>query len=98
MDRKRQLAAIEHTRSEIRSVLWNVWDPINMKEMNGPADEYDSYINGTYEKLRGRSTDSELANDLLRIVQNDIGYQEATLEDMMPTVRALRQIQLPSLQ
>lgn len=79
-------------RQRIRDVLLNVWDPIGIRDQPAAQDEYDNYITGICGLVSGVATDNEIAEQLLFIVTERMGLQ-ANLEDMRPTVRALRKIQ-----
>lgn len=87
-------ATSRRIRIQIRHVLLRVWDPIGIKEEPHAQDEYDSYAGPIFELLSRRVTDEELNNRLLYFV-NDLMGLEAKAEDMLPTIRALRAIELP---
>lgn len=77
--------------AEIRTVLANVWNPIGIVGL--PADEYDGYVGRIYGLLT-RSSDNELARELLRIEREDLGLSHAG-STINETVIALRAIRLP---
>ena len=84
----------QRVRAEISEVLWNVWDPIGLnKRADWPKDEYDGYVNAVYHLLISGSADVHIANHLLLIVQENMEIP-AKFDDMIPTVKALRQIKL----
>jgi hypothetical protein len=35
--------AIRRIHDEVRRILWEEWDPIGVRDLGGPDDEYDSY-------------------------------------------------------
>jgi hypothetical protein len=82
-------------KREISRVLWDVWDPIGVKALGGPRDEYDVYVNGVYILLVSGASDEILANHLLRIATEKMGLTGPTVDAMHPTVLALRTIELP---
>jgi hypothetical protein len=76
--------------------LLEVWDPTGIRRLGGPDDEYDSYLTGIAGLLIRSASDEQIARHLCKIVSDSMGYDMATVEEMMPTVTALRRIQLPS--
>ncbi|MFH1748556.1 MAG: hypothetical protein ABIG44_16095 [Planctomycetota bacterium] len=54
----------------IHDVLWNDWDPIGVRDMGGPEDEYDSYIGRVYRLLASGASKQELTG-ALRAIQTD---------------------------
>jgi hypothetical protein len=81
-------------RSQIRKVLLHVWDPIGIQDEPNAQDEYDGYVGEIYALLVEKATAQQVTNRLLYIVQERMGLDAATAEDMRPTVRALREIRL----
>ncbi len=84
----------KYTKREISRVLWDVWDPIGVKELGGPRDEYEDYVNGVYELLVSGASDEAIARHLHYIVTETMGLSAADLRHMYPTVVALREIRL----
>jgi hypothetical protein len=80
-------------RREIDRVLLTVWDPIGIKEMQGPLDEYHGYVGDVFALLTENKSDEEIMEYLLWAVNERMGLN-ATSKDMLPTVRALRAIPL----
>jgi hypothetical protein len=81
-------------RVEIRHVLLNVWDPIEVKDEPNAQDEYDCCLDSLFNLLMTSATDDQIAEYLWRQGTEHMGlslHQEA----MYPTVSALRQIALP---
>jgi hypothetical protein len=79
----------------IEEILWQVWDPIGMKEItDAPRDEYSGYVNRVLELLTSGASDDVIANHLLQIATERMGLTEFTIADMRPTVAALRAIEL----
>ena len=81
-------------RSQIRTVLLNVWDPIGIHNEPNSQDEYDGYVGEIYALLIRAATDQEITDRLLNIVQDTMGLDTAKAEDMRSTVRALREIRM----
>ena len=59
------------------------------------ADEYDFYLGGILELFTSSASDQQIAIHLWKIVTERMGLESAKLEDIMPTVHALRLIPLP---
>lgn len=81
-------------KRQIADVLWTVWDPIGVRELGGPHDEYDGYVNGVYELLASGASDQNIAEHLHHIVSDRMGLTGASVSDMWPTVAALRQLRI----
>jgi hypothetical protein len=80
------------TKKEIGRILWQVWDPIGVNAIPEARDEYDDYVEGVYSLLQSGVSDEQLAQHLLYIASDTMGLSGATLEDMKPTVEALRKV------
>jgi hypothetical protein len=80
-------------RREIRTILLRIWDPIGVKDEQNAQDEYDSYIEGTYELLLKGATERQVNEHLLLIVRDRMGLNPQ--DDVMErTVAALKAIKL----
>jgi hypothetical protein len=79
-------------RSEIRRVLLTVWDPIGVKDAPNAQDEYDSYVFPVFELVTQAKSDEAIVKYLLEIVNDSMGLGSAKESDMLPTLRALREI------
>jgi hypothetical protein len=92
---KDQLREIE---SAIRGVLMKKWDPINVKDEPGAADEYDGYIWGVYGLLRRGASDEEIAEHLHKIETGKMGFtdREGTpfvpAQALLPVAAELRKV------
>ena len=82
-------------KQEIGLILWEVWDPIGVNSYPQARGEYGFYVNPVYIMLTDGSTDSRIALYLLTIATDRMGLSGPTLDDMVPTVKALRKIQIP---
>lgn len=80
---------------EIRCALLEVWDPIGVKHSPNAQDEYDGYIGRIFALLLEEANDDALLDYLFWAVSENMGFERARREDMLPTVQALRNIQLP---
>jgi len=81
-------------RRDIRRVLLTVWDPIGVKDAPEAQDEYDGYLGDVFALLTEGKSDDAIVDYLLRVVNESMGLGSATGEDMLPTLRALREIPL----
>jgi hypothetical protein len=95
---KEQLREIE---SAIRRVLMAKWDPIGVSDEPAAANEYDSYIWGVYGLLKRSASDEEIAEHLLTIETEGMGFVDcdgkpfATAQALLPVARSLREMILP---
>jgi hypothetical protein len=80
-------------RREIRTILLRIWDPIGVKDEQNAQDEYDSYIEGTYELLLKGATERQVNEHLLLIVRDRMGLNPQD-DAMERTVAALKAIKL----
>jgi hypothetical protein len=87
-------ATSRRIRVQIRHVLLDVWDPIGIKDEPNAQDEYDSYLGEIFTLLSAGATGEQLADRLLYFVNDRMGL-EASPEQMIPTIRALRAIEFP---
>jgi hypothetical protein len=87
-------ATSRRIRGQIRQVLLSVWDPIGIKDEPNAQDEYDGYAAPIFQLLCDGATDEQLSDQLLYFV-NARMLLNATAEAMRPTIRALREIELP---
>ena len=65
-----------------------------MNDMPAARDEYDGYIYGVFRLLVDGASDEEIAKHLLRIIHERMEITQYTYGQMLPTVKALREIQL----
>jgi hypothetical protein len=89
---KNELRRIER---EVRRVLWEVWDPIDGKQLGGADDEYDAYVGDVVSLLCKGSTDEQIAQQLLKLVTENMQLSRAQVAEMYPTVAALKSIHVP---
>lgn len=80
-------------RGETRKVFLHTWDPIGVEDEPNAQDEYDGYIGPVYDLLVSGAPDAALADYLFRAVSESMGL-DATRDDMLPTVAALKKIDL----
>lgn len=87
-------ATSRQIRGANSSCVAEVWDPIGIKDEPNAQDEYDGYVGEILGLLSGGATDEQLTSRLLYFVNDRMGL-DATPEQMLPTIRALKSIELP---
>jgi len=87
-------ATSRRIRVQIRHVLLEVWDPIEIKDEPNAQDEYDGYVGPIFDLLADGATDEQVTDRLLYFVNNRMGLTAAA-GHMLPTIRALRAIEFP---
>ena len=63
---------IRRIQSEIRRVLVDVWDPIGIKGVTNPQDEYDAHIGGLFHLLNRGGSEEEISACLWKPVEEKI--------------------------
>ena len=77
----------------IREVLYRDWDPIGVYG-NAPEDEYDSYIGGIYRLLSSAPSRETVAQTLVKIEKECMGYDQAREEPLLPVADKLLAIDI----
>ena len=77
---------------QIHDILWNDWDPIGVREIGGPEDEYDSYIGGVYRLLSEDSSEAKLLDHLHQMETDTIGLSPGDRKRLVPVVKKLMEI------
>src|SRR5271165_827099 len=75
-------------RAEIRRVLFNVWDPIGIRDEPNAQDEYNGYIGRVYELLVSKARNRR-SSTLYWAAHDHMGLDAARWSDMIGTVEAL---------
>jgi hypothetical protein len=88
--------AARKIRLEIDRILFEVWDPIGVNQISLARHEYSGYVAGVFELLAVGASDEAIAEHLLRIATDLMGLTGLTVPDMLPTLGAIRAINLPS--
>lgn len=57
----------------VARVLWEIWDPIGVRKLGAPPDEYDSYTDGVLDLLRSGADEAALVMHLLSIERDQMG-------------------------
>jgi len=73
----------------IGKVLLRNWDPIGVKDEPRAQDEYDSYVGGVYRLIAGGASAREIAEHLVRIETERLGYQDTDPKMLVPVAEKL---------
>lgn len=76
---------MSHLLSAIQHVLWREWDPIGVRDLGGPDDEYDSYASEIYAMFQSstKSTVLEITIYLDRVETENMGLSFASPDNEM---------------
>ena len=80
-------------QDEIRHVLVNVWDPIDIKDVTNAQDEYDAYIGGVFSLLSKGASEEELCAYLWKVIEEKI-HRHPAKGATENTAKALRRIRV----
>ena len=72
----------------VSRTLWETWDPIGVRGMGGPDDEYDSYVDDVLAMLRQGADETRLSSRLEAIADDRMGLP-GTKADADRAARAL---------
>lgn len=72
----------------VARALWETWDPIGMRAMGGPSDEYDAYADAILRLLREGADEAAVARHLLNIATDRMGLTD-TEADARTAARSL---------
>lgn len=75
----------------VARTLWEAWDPIGMRDMGGPGDEYDAYVDEVLGMLRDGADEARLSNRLEALADERMGLP-GTTADASRAARALLQL------
>lgn len=73
----------------VEVVLWEVWDPIGVRE-HAPSDEYNDYAPSITRLLFQQANDAELSAALAGVASGALGLASPSSETLVPVVAALR--------
>lgn len=60
--------------------LWEEWDPIGVRSLGGPNDEYDSYAAGLIRLVQTGADEFKVAGQLAKIEEDGIGLSRSRSE------------------
>jgi len=76
----------------IGEVLLRNWDPIQVKGVPQAQDEYDACIGGVYRLLSSGATARQIAEHLVRIETEQLGYQDTDPKMLIPVAEKLMRL------
>lgn len=78
-------------RAEIRQILMDHWDPIGVRDLEGPEDEYDRYVGEVVAALRDNAPISKIEEFLRWVVTEQMGMSVDPVDyaNLMPRLAAL---------
>jgi IS30 family transposase len=85
-DRARQI--LRH----IADVLRRNWDPLRVADHPETSDEYDSYVGGVYRLLETNASAKQIAEHLVRLETEMLGYEDTRASTLMPVAKKLLKI------
>ena len=68
-------------KKQLRHVLLTEWDPIGVRHINGPQDEYDIYLGDILHLLKTNASEVELAIFLRSIEIERMGMSPSSVPD-----------------
>lgn len=77
---------------KIGDTLLRHWDPIGVKDDPECSGEYDSYIGPVYRLLASGASDRDIAEHLVRIETESLGYHDTEWRMLIPVARRLRDV------
>ena len=88
-DRTRRAREIQ---AEVGRILLRNWDPLGVSDDPEQSDEYTSHVGGVYRLLVSGASDREIAEHLVRLETEQLGYEDTPWRTLVPTVRKLRKL------
>ena len=83
-------------RQQIAHILLREWDPIRVREMSGPDDEYDMYIYGVFRLLLDGKGEEAIAEHLLAIERDRMGLSGTPRDQRLSVARSLMALPTPA--
>ena len=73
----------------IGEVLLRNWDPLGVKDVPQAQDEYDAYVGGVYRLIASGATAKQIAEHLVRIETDRLGYPDTDSKMLIPLANKL---------
>ena len=73
----------------IGEVLLRNWDPLGVKDEPQAQDEYDAYVGGVYHLIASGATAKQIAEHLVRIETDRLGYPDTDPKMLIPLANKL---------
>ena len=79
-------------QQRIGEVLLRSWDPLGVANEPEAADEYTAYVGGVYRLLATGASEREIAEHLVRLETEQLGYRDSEWRMLVPIARRLRKL------
>jgi hypothetical protein len=76
-------------QAAIAQILKEDWDPIAVRDEPEAAGEYDAYVGGVYRLLASGANAQQVAEHLVAIERDRIGFEETRVEALLPVAKKL---------
>jgi len=73
----------------ISDILQRHWDPIGINDDPDAQGEYDAYVGGVYRLIASGASPRELAEYLVRVETERLGYQDSDPRMLIPVAKKL---------
>ena len=73
----------------IGEVLLRNWDPLGVKDVPQAQDEYEGYVGGVYRLIASGATAKQIAEHLVRIETERLGYPDTDPKMLIPLANKL---------
>jgi len=78
----------------IGEVLLRNWDPLGVKDEPQAQDEYDAYVGGVYHLIASGATAKQIAEHLVRIETDRLGYPDTDPKMLIPLANKLLRLKV----
>ena len=76
-------------QAAIAQILIEDWDPIGVRDEPDATSEYDAYVGGIYRLLATGANAQQVAEHLVAIERDRIGFEETRVEALLPVAEKL---------
>jgi hypothetical protein len=77
---------------QIGDVLLRNWDPLGVADHPEAEGEYEAYVGPVYRMLADGATDREIAEHLVRLETEALGFEDSHWRMLVPVARKLRKL------
>jgi hypothetical protein len=78
--------------ADVQRALWTEWDPIGVRSLGGPADEYNGYAAAVLHELNSGSGEIGLARLLQQFETEHMGLEPRSLNQVLEAARRIRTV------
>ena len=82
----------------VRRLLWEEWDPMNLRQHGGPDDEYDSYVKTIVRLLHDGCDEHRMTQHLSQLESNAMGLKVRDEYHIKRVARLLIELYSPTNQ